>query len=126
MAIQTFKRYEKKYLMAASDLPSLIAALSPYMDHDPYCIDGNAYIIHNVYYDTDNFHVIRASNMKPVYKEKLRLRSYYDNLSDEDTVFLELKKKIGGIVNKRRIGLKIREIDSFISNPTLIDCITED
>ena len=32
--------------------------------------------IRNVYYDTENYRLIRRSLGKPVYKEKLRMRSY--------------------------------------------------
>ena len=43
------------------------------------------------------------------YKEKLRLRSYSIPKSLDETVFLELKKKIGGIVNKRRIVITLKQ-----------------
>lgn len=43
---------------------------------------------------------------KPVYKEKLRLRSYGIPKA-KDPVFLELKKKYKGIVYKRRIALSL-------------------
>ena len=48
--------------------------------------------IRNIYYDTDNYRLIRKSLEKPVYKEKLRVRSYRQVSQDEE-VFVELKKK---------------------------------
>ena len=32
--------------------------------------------IRNIYFDTDNYRLIRRSIEKPAYKEKLRIRSY--------------------------------------------------
>ncbi|MDR3288618.1 MAG: polyphosphate polymerase domain-containing protein [Peptococcaceae bacterium] len=67
-----------------------------------------AYLVSNLYYDTDQFDLIRASLEKPLYKEKLRLRCY--GKADKDTpVFLELKKKYQGVVYKRRIKLAYKE-----------------
>lgn len=55
----------------------------------------------NVYYDTDNFELIRKSIEKPIYKEKLRIRSYNKTTLDS-SVYVELKKKYDHIVYKRR------------------------
>ena len=57
--------------------------------------------IYNVYYDTDNFELIRKSIEKPIYKEKLRIRSYNKPTLDS-SVYVELKKKYDRIVYKRR------------------------
>ena len=46
----------------------------------------------SIYYDTPDKRLIRASIEKPVYKEKLRLRSYGVPSGSTDC-FLELKKK---------------------------------
>lgn len=62
----------------------------------------------NIYYDTPNFRLIRESLDKPVYKEKLRLRSY-GPAGAEDTVFMELKKKYKNVVYKRRIALPLAQ-----------------
>lgn len=57
--------------------------------------------IYNVYYDTDNFELIRKSIEKPIYKEKLRIRSY-DKPTLDSSVYVELKKKYDHIAYKRR------------------------
>lgn len=49
--------------------------------------------IRNLYFDTDNYRLIRRSIDKPAYKEKLRVRSYKQADADS-TVFVELKKSI--------------------------------
>ena len=106
MAIEVFNRYEKKYLIDAKDFKWLLEKLKERMEPDKYNKDGRLYKISNIYYDTPDDALIRASIEKPVYKEKLRLRSYgVPGIYDE--VFLEIKKKYNGMVNKRRTCLKI-------------------
>lgn len=58
----------------------------------------------SLYFDTNDFRLIRRSIEKPFYKEKLRLRHY--GFTDENA-FLELKKKCNGIVFKRRIKTSV-------------------
>ncbi len=108
MAIEVFNRYEKKYLIDAKDFKWLLEKLKEWMEPDKYNKDGRLYKISNIYYDTPDDALIRASIEKPVYKEKLRLRSYgVPGIYDE--VFLEIKKKYNGIVNKRRTCLRLKE-----------------
>ena len=115
MAIKSFKRYEKKYILSQKQYEALIPKLLEYMNPDKYCKSGNTYNIYNIYYDTKNSDVIRHSISKPFYKEKLRLRSYKIPSNSEDIVFLELKKKINGIVNKRRVSLTLKEAYDFLN-----------
>lgn len=73
MAYQSvFKRYELKYMLTAEQKNKVVEAMEPYMALDQY---GRT-TIRNIYYDTDNYRLIRHSIEKPAYKEKLRIRSY--------------------------------------------------
>lgn len=119
MAIATFKRYEKKYLITKEKLDEILPSLLEYMELDPFCLNGNEYRIYSIYYDTVNHDVIRQNSSKPVYKEKMRIRSYYDNNDPEDTIFMEIKKKSEGQGNKRRIKLKVREVEPFVNEGIL-------
>ena len=102
MAFQTvFKRYEIKYMLTVEQKERMLAAMQPYMRLDRY---GRT-TIRNIYFDTDNFRLIRHSIEKPtVYKEKLRIRSY-QRASSDDPVFVELKKKYKSVVYKRRLSM---------------------
>ena len=101
MADQTvFKRYEMKYMMTTQQKRKVLEAMFPYMKLDNY---GHT-TIRNVYFDTDNYRLVRRSIEKPVYKEKLRIRSY-DQAKPQDKVFIELKKKYDDVVYKRREAL---------------------
>ena len=95
-----FKRYELKYLLTQEQKQIVLQAMEPYMQLDKY---GRT-TIRNIYYDTDDYLLIRRSIEKPVYKEKLRIRSY-KRAKPESTVFVELKKKYQSVVYKRRISL---------------------
>lgn len=101
MAYQAvFKRYEIKYLLTPLQKRGILRAMKPYMKLDSY---GRT-VIRNIYFDTDNFRLIRRSLEKPAYKEKLRVRSYQTADAD-DPVFVELKKKYKSVVYKRRLTL---------------------
>lgn len=95
-----FQRYEIKYLLTRKQKEVILAAMEPYMKRDSY---GRS-TIRNIYYDTDNYRLVRKSMEQPVYKEKLRVRSY-DTVEPGDKVFVELKKKYEGVVYKRRIHI---------------------
>ena len=95
-----FRRYEKKYLLTPAQQEFILRGVRGRMKEDTY----GCYTIGNIYYDTEDYALIRASLDKPVYKEKLRVRSYGVPQA-QDAVFTEIKKKVDGIVYKRRVKL---------------------
>lgn len=90
-----FQRYEQKYILSPNAFQQLMHALRGRLQEDRY----GRYVVRNVYYDTDDFAMIRHSLSKPGYKEKLRMRQY----EGSPYVFIELKKKVGKTVYKRRM-----------------------
>lgn len=106
----TFERRELKYRITDAQRAALEAAFGARMVPDEY---GESTIC-NIYYDTADYRLIRASLEKPAYKEKLRLRSY-GVTEPGGEVFLELKKKYKGIVYKRRITLPEDAAGEFIA-----------
>ncbi len=121
MAISTFKRKEIKFILDEKQYSRLNSVLVEYMNPDAFCVDGKEYGIYNIYYDTPDNFLVRESLEKPYYKEKIRLRSYFSPAKEDDNVYLEIKKKIGGIVTKRRISLKLRQANAFIFEGELPD-----
>lgn len=110
MGVQTiFQRYEIKYRITRAQQQRIIQAIAPYMQADRYGI----HTIRNVYFDTPDHRLIRRSLEKPLYKEKLRVRSYV-TATAETPVFVELKKKYKGIVYKRRIVLPEADAMAFL------------
>lgn len=114
MAYQAvFKRYELKYLLTLEQKEAILQVMAPYMALDQY---GRT-TIRNIYFDTDNYRLIRRSIEKPVYKEKLRIRSYR-KADRKDKVFVELKKKYNGVVYKRRISMPQEQAMAWICDGT--------
>lgn len=104
-----FKRIEKKYMLDNRQYEGLLQAIEPHMAIDEYGLSK----ICNIYFDTEQDDLVRRSNEKPVYKEKLRLRSY-GIPEPSDKVYLEIKKKYEGIVYKRRISLTLAEAEDYL------------
>lgn len=105
----TFERYEKKYLLTAAQYRQFRERTRHRLAVDQY---GKSTIL-SVYYDTPDARMIRASMEKPVYKEKLRLRSY-GRPGAGDAVFVELKKKYRGIVYKRRVEMPLYAAQAWL------------
>jgi len=117
-AIATFKRYELKYLITEEIRDAILPEILTHMEPDAYCRGNRAYTICNVYYDTMDSNLIRTSLCKPYHKEKLRLRAYSPHVAPEERVYLEIKKKTGGIVHKRRAPMTAQEAQEFIEHGT--------
>jgi len=99
-----FKRYELKYLLTLQQKEEVLRAIEDHMELDEY---GRT-TIRNIYYDTENYRLIRRSLEAPIYKEKLRVRSY-SQAKEDSKVFVELKKKYDSVVYKRRISMPEQE-----------------
>ncbi len=108
--MNVFRRRELKFILNARQRRDIEALLERRMVPDAY---GNSTIC-SLYYDTPDFRLIRHSLEKPVYKEKLRLRSY-GPIVDGTDVFLEMKKKYKGVVYKRRVAVSQQEAMAFMA-----------
>ena len=113
---QTFSRYEKKYLLDLKQYERLMDRLKEYVVPDKFF---NCQI-RSIYYDTDSYQLIRRSIEKPEYKEKLRIRSYKET-EDDEKVFVEFKKKLDGIVYKRRTKAICKDVIEDIYNCQFTD-----
>lgn len=106
----TFKRFEKKYLLSREQYAAFMAVAGEHLVPDAY----HKSLVCTIYYDTDDFELIRRSIEGPNYKEKIRVRSY--GVPDEDgTVFVELKRKYKGVVYKRRVQMTPPQAELWLS-----------
>ena len=106
---EIFERKEIKYMLNNYQYNEFIKIVKEKMNLDKF---GTS-TIQSLYFDTIDDKLVKRSIEKPRSKEKLRLRSY--NLSNmDDEVFLEIKKKYKGIVYKRRIGIKQKDVNKFL------------
>ncbi len=102
-------RREIKYLLTPQLEREILERISPFMTEDDYSNET----ISSLYCDNDEDILIRTSLDKPVYKEKLRLRSY-GVPQDGSLIYLEIKKKFKGIVYKRRAKMSYSEALEYL------------
>lgn len=115
MAIEVFNRFEKKYFVTEEQMARVLDEIEKHMTPDKNNINRETYSICNLYFDTEDDYLIRRSLSKPVYKEKIRLRTY-GIPQKQDIAFLEIKKKVQGLVNKRRTKITIQDAYRFVEN----------
>ncbi len=114
--VSNFKRVEKKYMFTLDKYNELMKRLDNKLDPNEF---PNSSIL-NIYFDTDNYNLAIKSIQKPIYKEKIRLRSY--NVPNENSkLFLELKKKYKGVVGKRRIAISKTQYEEYLNTGTISD-----
>lgn len=106
--IVVMKRYELKYLLDAEKTAYLKEQLQGHMRIDQFGLSSIA----SLYFDTPDYRLVRASMGRPMFKEKIRLRSY-GLATDESPVYLELKRKACGVVYKRRVQSTIPLVQKF-------------
>lgn len=107
--VDVMRRIEKKYILDENTYHALLDIIKQYIDKDGYY----KYSILNIYFDTEQYDLIKTSLEKPIYKEKIRLRSYKVP-TKKDNVYLEIKKKYKGVVNKRRVTLSLNDVNSYM------------
>lgn len=106
-----FRRVEKKYIITRDQYLKLKEEIKDKMKEDEH---GKSTIC-NIYFDTEQYELIRHSITKPVYKDKIRLRSY--NIPTlESTIYLEIKRKCDGVVSKRRIEMTLNNFYEQLEN----------
>lgn len=113
---RVFKRREYKYLLSAEEYITIRKLLMGHMSEDQYGLTT----ILSLYFDTPQYYFINQSMKKVPYKSKFRVRSYGTPLMDEP-VFLELKKKIQGVVYKRRLQISYDALENTLQ--TGLNCL---
>ena len=94
---EIFERVESKYVLTRKQYMDVMTRIHGRIKPDEFPHSD----ITSIYYDTDDYRLIRASLDKNGYREKLRLRSYGIK-NGQTPVFMEIKKKYDGVTYKRR------------------------
>ena len=115
---ETFKRKEIKYCINASQYARIREGLAGHMQIDEYGASG----IDSLYYDTPSRSIIERSLEKPYYKEKLRVRRYRANA---ELAYVELKKKVNGIVYKRRVQMPMKAAMAYMRGASYVDSMSK-
>ena len=109
---KSFDRIEKKYLITTKNRETLLKSIHENMDEDAYFKSG----VFNIYFDNDNYDLIIQSIDHPIFKEKLRARSY----EGYDKVFFEIKTKLlsrdENIGYKRRVLVTLKDYDDLVNH----------
>ena len=109
----SFERTEYKFRLTPTQYFQILAGVKARCVPDEYPFSA----ITSVYYDTPDFLLTRRSLEKPAYKEKLRLR-VYGPATASSAAFAEIKKKMDGVVYKRRTALNVREAQRWLGGET--------
>jgi len=109
METETFRRVEKKYLLNDKEYKSIIKIIKKHLKDDPF---GKNTIM-SLYLDTDDGLLINKSLEKPIYKDKIRIRSYGIS-KPSSIVYLEIKRKYKGMVAKRRVEMTLKEALEYL------------
>ena len=106
---EVFERKETKYVISRQQYEELLKRLGDNIEPDVYPTNTNC----SIYYDTAEFQLVSRSIEKPLFKQKLRVRSY--NVPTlEDGIYVELKKKYKGVGNKRRVAVKLKDYYDYL------------
>ncbi len=112
---EVFERKEVKFLLSQEKYQALLDAIKSDIKPDVYFEGTNC----SVYYDTEDFQLASRSLEHPVFKQKVRVRSYGTPKTAEAPIYLEIKKKFKGVGNKRRICLKLSDFNNYIKTGRL-------
>ena len=114
-----FERKEKKYLIDAAEQQDMLSAIQEHMKEDKYFESE----VFNLYFDTKDYDLIIKSIDNPVFKEKLRARSY----GGYDKVFLEIKTKMRepeyNIGHKRRVLITTKDFNKLVKHQKSVETL---
>jgi hypothetical protein len=112
-------RYEFKYLIHPGIVPSLREFIRPFARPDRFAAAraGWSYPICSLYLDTHDLELCRRTLQGEKNRYKLRIRSYSE--APEEPVFLEVKRRVDGMVLKRRSQVSRADGEAILSGGSL-------
>jgi hypothetical protein len=110
-ALHRFNRYEIKYLLDESNVPSLRERLQERMDTDPHQLASGPARVSSLYYDSRDLRCYWEKIEGLRFRRKLRIRVYGEpeTINDDSLVFVEIKQRVNRVTQKRRIPLRYAE-----------------
>lgn len=108
-------RLEYKFLVSNDNLERLRKKILPYVEFDDYLKECSTkgYTVRSIYFDSSNFNYYHEKIDGIKIRKKLRIRSY-DNLTDNNLVFLEIKNKYENFIGKNRAPLKYHNLSELL------------
>ncbi len=108
------ERYELKYLLPERLVPAVRATIRPVCKLDEHAGPTGSYAIRSHYLDTDRFDLFFANEREQRDRFKARIRSYPGASAP---VFLEIKRRVGDVILKRRGSLPEGEWQRVVESP---------
>ncbi len=103
---QIIERYEKKYLIHVRLMPQIRKWLEAFCIPDPNAKgDVPEYITTTMQLDTPMMHLAMAGERKLPNRFKMRIRTYGTDSNPKNAIFVELKRRVNGMVIKSRSRL---------------------
>lgn len=104
------ERHEAKYIIPARIVPAVRKFIQPFCGKDSYCTgDPPSYVVTTMQLDNTLGDLWRAKERKVINRVKLRIRTYGE--ACDGPVFLEIKRKINGVIAKSRASLPDRDVN---------------
>jgi hypothetical protein len=96
-------KYEYKYIVPISKLDELREAVLPFLQLDPFAekMPDHEYTVRSIYFDTMNFDYYFEKLDGYKIRKKIRIRGYNERAGD-DTVFMEIKRRLKENIDKDR------------------------
>ena len=118
-------RYEWKYFVPESLLPSIRAMAEPFVRPDEFARHrpGRRYPIGSLYLDGDGYELYRTTVEGHLNRFKLRVRAYDDEPGSP--VFLEVKKRSNVVVRKTRARVTRREAQEILKGHVAAGAVSE-
>ncbi len=114
----TWQRYEVKYLIDDVLALRLRRYCQRRMEFDPYSANrpNFEYPIHSYYFDTPGEDILRSVLEQHIDRLKLRVRTYRTMTAKADGLpaYFEIKRKIMGIVHKKRVQVPREDTDRLL------------
>jgi len=108
-------RYECKYLVPNERLAALRDFFSSFLVHDAHARRSpeQRYVVTSLYLDSPRLVLYQGTLDGAKNRHKLRLRTYADGA--DEPVFCEVKKRMDGVIYKRRAKVARAAVESFLA-----------
>ncbi len=108
-------RYELKYLIDERRAHAIRDFAMSYLDHDPYALGrpNFEYPIYNLYLDSDDLALCRATMSGDRNRFKLRIRTY--DRDGTGPAFFEIKRRVNDVICKERSAVRRDAVDRLLA-----------
>ncbi len=118
-------RLEYKYLVPMDRIEEFRKEILPYVDADDKCDENVEYKVRSIYFDTSDLRFYREKIEGLKIRKKLRIRGY-NELKTKNLIFLEIKRKNEGFVNKNRAPLHYSNLNDLLESNSISEFIIND